>query len=373
MEKMHMKPATPQQKTILQICCAFSGMLMCLGAHADVPAGSDEIQDLFTAITSDYQTSIPEDKVQTVYDNFCAESEIQSAIDYYVIHNTRNHIYVHDIPKILTGVNDTNYVSKSYDMNSRSFPLVDWMYNSITWAGEPMKFYYRVNNSLEGAPIYNITPNRKEKPTGRLVMNFAVGDSYNLLNTGSGEIKNIDCSDKDVNFCPEKLKEFNPFRKIIMITREPDGTCVSNVYHAERVDTEYSEDNLIYRNEIRFHAPHGNFRFKIKEKNWVNEREKISGYFTYELNTLTIDGVKYKMIPGGNPWNISTWYLKGNGEYHEKWLYMYPMGNTDDVYSLKDGINTGKATKVVISIFSNRSFSTDENTKRIVLYPKKKK
>lgn len=337
----------------------------------DEPAENPEESDVFKFITSDWQASIPEDAVQAVYDGFCKDREIQSVIDYYLIHNTAGRIYVHDIPKILTGVNDTTYVSKSYDMTSRSFPLVDWLYNSITWRGEPMKFYYRIKNTPDAAPIYNISPARKEKPTGRLVMNFAVGDYYNLLGTGAGDLKIQDCNSADVNFCTERLKAFNPFRKIMMITREPDGSCVSTLFNAERVDAEYVENNRIYRNEIRFHAPYGNFRFRIADRDWENKAQKVSGYFTYELNTLTVDGIKYKMIPGGAPWNKSTWYLKGNGIYHEKWLYMYPVGDTDSVYAEDASDSVKKASKVVITIFDHGSRSSEESTRRIVLYPKK--
>lgn len=336
-------------------------------SHEDVEVRGD----VFEIITSDWQAEIPEWGIQAVYDGFCRDREIQSVIDYYLIHNRAKRIYIRDIPRILKGVNVTSYVSKSYDMSSRSFPLVDWLYNSITWRGEPMKFYYRIGNSSEAAPIYNISPGRKEKPTGRLVMNLAVGDYYNLLGTGNSYFNIPDCKAEDVNFCTERLRAFNPFRKIMMITREPDGSCVSTLFNAERVDAEYVENNGIYRNEIRFHAPHGNFRFRIADRDWVNEAQKVSGYFTYALNTLTVDGVKYKMIPGGAPWNKSTWYLKGDGIYHEKWLYMYPVGDTDAVYAKAQPDGIKKASKVVITIFDHGTFSSEESTKRFVLYPKK--
>ena len=105
-------------------------------------SAADEVSDLFTAITSSYEASIPAEKVQTVYDNFCPkDAQLQSRIDFYILHNNMYKEYVQKIPEMMgENTNDTTYASQSYSMPARSFPFPNWIYNSITWAGEPMKF-----------------------------------------------------------------------------------------------------------------------------------------------------------------------------------------------------------------------------------------
>ncbi len=352
-------------RTSVCIFCV-SGML----AGFSSIAAAGEVEELFSLITSDYQVSIPEGKAQLVYSNFCPKNpDIQSIIDYYVIANNRRHYYVEKIPQFIDGTQDTAYVSSDGSMHNRSFPFVNWNYNSITWSGENMKFYYLVKSSWALGPIYNICPDRNTRPTGRMVMNLAIGEEFNLLGTDTAPYQN-DC--KTDNYCNSKLGDFNPYRKIMMITREDGGFCNASVFSSTRVDTEYLETNPVYRNELRLFAPHGNFRFEIMQKDWVNSKQNISGYFSYDLNTLTIKGVKYRLIPANRPWNKSVWYLKGNGEYHEKWIYMYPTGNIDHIYENSPQPKYHRAGKVVVTLFSNGSTSTGDSTERFVLYPKKK-
>ena len=334
-------------------------------------SAADEVSDLFTAITSSYEASIPAEKVQTVYDNFCQkDAQLQSRIDFYILHNNMYKEYVQKIPEMMgENTNDTTYASQSYSMPARSFPFPNWIYNSITWAGEPMKFYYLIRNSWAAAPIYNISPDRNTNPTGRLVMNIAIGDHYDLPGTDYEPYSTASLTD---NFNTDRLAGINPYRKIMMITREPDGNCDYTVYMNERVDPQYSANGPVTRNEIRFFAPHGNFRFEIMDKDWDNPQQKIQGSFTHDLNTLTIDGVKYRMIPANRPWNMSTWYLKGNGPLHEKWLYMYPVGDIDNVYVDSSNPKYHKANKVVVLLFDKSTRAGVENETRYVLYPKKK-
>ncbi len=353
-------------RTCLGKVCA-AGLLTCISC---LPAAAGEVEDVFSIITSDYNASIPEGKAPLVYKNFCPNNpDIQSVIDYYVIANNKRKYYVEKIPNFLGGANDTSYKSENSSMSSRSFPLIDWAYNSITWSGEAMKFYYLVASSWALGPIFNICPDRKAKPTGRLVMTMAVGEDYNLLGTDTVPYQ-VDC--KTDNYCNSGLSDFNPYRKVLMITREDGGFCSATVFSSDRVDPEYTETNRLYRNEIRLFAPHGNFRFEIMQKEWVNPKQKISGFFSYDLNTLTIKGVKYRLIPAGKPWNKGIWYLKGNGEYHEKWIYIYPTGNIDHVYEDSLQPKYHKADKVIVTLFPQWSYSTDDRTERFVLYPKKK-
>ncbi len=338
-------------------------------ANADELSAIKEVEATFDSITADYQAPIPEGKADFVYGNFCKDAELQSIIDYYVIHNDKKQIFVENIPGVLGVENQTTYASFRNYMSARDFPFVNWIYNTIMWQDEPMKFYYLVKGSWAVAPIYNITPDREAKPTSRLVMNIAVGDSFNLFENKDANVPNCD----NLNFCPNKLKAFDPYRKVMMITREPDGSCDTILFHAERVDPEYLESNPIYRNEIRFQAPHGNFKFEILHRDWANPEEKISANFTEELSSLTLEGVKYKMVPAENIWNKSTWYLKGKGPYNEKWLYMYPLGDPDKVYTESKSMTDHPATKVVITIFEEMSRSGDGMTKRFVLYPKTNK
>ena len=335
------------------------------------PVMADEIDDLFTAITSEYVAQIPKGETRKVYDNFCPKNpDIQSMIDYYVRINARDKNHMDELTKRLPGEqNVTNYVSSNYMMFSRSFPLKDWNYNSIVWDGEPMKFYSVIGGSWRVAPIFNVAPDRQAKPTGRLLMTFAIGDTYNLLDTDT-PLYQTDC--KNDNFCNDYLKGFNPFRKVLMIVRE-DGVCSASVYHANRVDNEYTENDVISRNELRLFAPHGNFRFEIMQKDWANDSQGIKGSFTYDLNTLTINGVRYKMIPANGPWNKSMWYLKGAGEYDQKWLYMYPIGNIDDIYVSSTHPKHHRADKVVVTIFGSRTIAGNEMVRRYVLYPVKEK
>lgn len=334
-------------------------------ALADEGSGNS-VQELFSQITSSYQAAIPDGRQKEIYDNFCPrQPAIQSMIDYYVLANGRGQHYIQDIPKHLHGKNDTSYVSNNADLPARSFPLLNWDYNSITWAGEPMKFYYLVANSWALGPIYNITPDRKAAPTGRLLMAMAVGASTDLLGVDT-PLYQSDC--KQDNYCNEDLEAFRPFRRILLITRD-DDFCSAAVYRAERVDTEFVLDNPISRNEVRLFAPHGNFRFEIMQKDWIGTDGKTRGSFTYDLNTLTIDGVKYRMIPASGPWNKGTWYLKGDGPLHEKWLYMYPTGRMEDVYANSPQPKYHKADRVVVNLFESRSFAGGESVRRIVLRP----
>ena len=165
-------------KKTLPASGVFLGLILGGAAHG-------EEADLFSAITADFRAQVPEGKAADLYAGFCPrDPEIQAVIHFYVIHNNRKRIYVQDIPEALKlTTQDTSYVSRNSDMPTRSFPLVNWIYNAITWNGEPMKFYYLVQGSWAAAPVYNITPDREAKPTGRLVMVFATGDSYNLLET----------------------------------------------------------------------------------------------------------------------------------------------------------------------------------------------
>jgi hypothetical protein len=167
-----------------------------------------------------------------------------------------------------------------------------------------------------------------------------------------------------------RMGDFNPYRKIMMITRE-EGSCWAYVYHSSRADTEYTVANDIGRNEINFFAPHGNFVFNILHKDWASRDGKVSASITHDLSTLTIDGVKYKMIPGGGPWNKSVWYLKGKGPDHEKWFYMYPAGNPDRVYDQSTQLTAHAAGKLVFVVFNESTLDNGfSGSRRYVLYPR---
>ena len=352
-------------KKTLPASGVFLGLILGGAAHG-------EEADLFSAITADFRAQVPEEKAADLYAGFCPrDPEIQAVIDYYVIHNNRKRIYVQDIPEALKlTTQDTSYVSRNSDMPTRSFPLVNWIYNAITWNGEPMKFYYLVQGSWAAAPVYNITPDREAKPTGRLVMVFATGDSYNLLETDAPEFQSPDGCKND-NFCNDRLRDFNPFRKITMVTRE-DGHCTSAVYSAARVDTESTVSNVIAKNEVRFFAPHGNFVFEILHRDWGSADGRATASITHDLSTLTIDGEKYKMIPGGGPWNKGVGYLKGKGKFHEKWYYMYPAGNEDQAYSESRQLTARTAGRLVFTVFDRTTFDNDLwGSERFVRYPKK--
>ncbi|WP_274968017.1 hypothetical protein [Succinimonas amylolytica] len=353
-------------KKSLPAAGAVFGLVLGSAAH-----GADT--GLFSAITADFQAEVPEGKAADLYAGFCpGDPEIQAAIDYYVIHNNRKRIYVQDIPQALKlTTQDTSYVSKNSDMPSRSFPLVNWIYNSITWSGEPMKFYYLVRGSWAAAPVYNITPDREAKPTGRLVMVFATGDSYNLLETEAPEFQSPDGCKND-NFCNDRLKDFKPFRKIMMVTREDEQRCSAALYSAARVDVESTVGNVVARNEVRFFAPHGNFVFEILHRDWRSADGKAVASITHDLSTLTINGEKYKMIPGGGPWNKGVGYLKGNGKYHEKWYYMYPAGSEDQSYSESTQLTARTAGRLVFMVFNKTTFDNELwGSERFVLYPQK--
>ena len=359
-------------KTFLPAAGVLLGLLSLNAAASDAAdAAEDAVPELYKTITADYRARIPEGQAPLLYASFCPrDPEIQAAIDYYVIHNNRKRIYMDNIQEALKSqVRHADYVSNNPDMSVRSFPLVTWLYNSIIWAGEPMKFYYLVGGSWAAAPIFNITPDREAAPTGRLVMTFAMGDSYNLLDTGTPDYQSPGGCKED-NFCMARMGDFNPYRKIMMITRE-EGSCWAYVYHSSRADAEYTVANDIGRNEINFFAPHGNFVFNILHKDWASRDGKVSASITHDLSTLTIDGVKYKMIPGGGPWNKSVWYLKGKGPDHEKWFYMYPAGNPDRVYDQSTQLTAHAAGKLVFVVFNESTLDNGfSGSQRYILYPR---
>lgn len=330
-----------------------------------------ETDNLFTRMQSDINVRLNTEDFPAVYANFCKlNPNIQSIIDYYVIANNEDKIYIQDIPKY-TSLNDESYISDNPNMRYRSFPLLNWMYNSITWADEPMKFYYLVKGSWAVAPIYNITPDRNAKPTGRFVMPIAIGMNDRFLNIDTPFYQS-DC--KTDNFCEDNLNGMNPFRTILMITRDNDGYCTEYFFKPRRVDTEYALDSEVVRNEARLFAPHGNFRFELSQEKWESTDKKVKGSFTYKLSTLTIDGKTYKMIPGGNPFNKGSGYLKGEGPYKEKWYYMYQTGNIDHIYVDTENPKYHLGDKVVVTVFSRGNDANNSaGSTRFVLYPAKKK
>ena len=326
-----------------------------------------ETDNLFTRMQSDINVQLNTEDFPAVYANFCKlNPNIQSIIDYYVIANNEDKIYIQDIPKY-TSLNDESYISDNPNMRYRSFPLLNWMYNSITWADEPMKFYYLVKGSWAVAPIYNITPDRNAKPTGRFVMPIAIGMNDRFLNIDTPFYQS-DC--KTDNFCEDNLNGMNPFRTILMITRDNDGYCTEYFFKPRRVDTEYALDSEVVRNEARLFAPHGNFRFELSQEKWESTDKKVKGSFTYKLSTLTIDGKTYKMIPGGNPFNKGSGYLKGEGPYKEKWYYMYQTGNIDHIYVDTENPKYHLGDKVVVTVFSRGNDANNSaGSTRFVLYP----
>lgn len=334
---------------------------------------NDKIANYFAQIRSDALLQHDSSIFPDVYAHFCEDNEtVQSMIDYYNIANNRRRDFIEKMYQYDGSMNTEEYRSNSYSMPRRSFPLLNWNYNSITWADEQMKFYYLVLGSWAALPIYNITPTRTSKespvaPTGRLVMVIPTGSDHNYLDVDVPFYQN-DC--KQDNFCEKDLNAVKPYRTLTMVVRDEDNSCYPIHYKLSRIDIENIQQNEFIKNEIRFNAPHGNFRFEIMDKNWSSRDGRVKGSFTYDLNTLTIDGVTYKMIPGGTKaFGASIWYLKAQGKpFHERWLYMYGTGDTDDVYCGSSNPKCHRANKVVVTLFND---DFDNITDRFALYVNK--
>lgn len=324
------------------------------------------VNKIFAELTSDINVQFDEQKFADAYANYCPYNDyIQSQIDYFLIKNQKDGTNVSNLISYIS-FNSEPYIAGDKRV---SFPLDD-QYNYF-FTVEPSGLYHHiVNGSYPYAPLYNLSKEKNGKPNGTMLMVLPVGSDDHYLGVDTPIYQN-DC--KTDNTCNDlnQIEHFKPYRTMLMIQRAEDGYCSIYNFKSSRFDIQNLQNSLILQSQINLFAPHGNFRFDITKKNWQSLNKKIKGYFTYELNKLTIDGVEYKMIPGGKVFGTSIWYLKGKGDLHEKWLYMYPIADEEKLYC--NDKSCKEADKVIVTVFNGLVGANEyETIKRFVLYPNDK-
>lgn len=335
--------------TSVKTLCLAIASLCTVTAYADeghAIAVDPKVPKLFEELTTSIDVQLDEQKLQEVYDNFCPKNaEIQSKIDYFLIKSKKQGANLSKIPENIP------FNSEAYTDGSKrvSFPLDDY-YNYFFLIDEGGSYHNRVKNSYPFAPLYNMTKEKNGKPNGEVLLVLPAGFDDHFLGVDTANYQN-NC--KTDNFCNDKnqLDNLKPFRTMLLVHRTDDGECSFYKFKSDRLDIQNLQSSVYIKNEIDLYAPHGNNRFEIADKNWISTNKNVKGYFTYELNKLTINGTEYKMIPGGKVFGTSVWYLKGKGELHEKWLYMYPTADVEKLYC--DKPECKKADRVVVTIFHN--------------------